>query len=89
MLTKGKGVASPPLLQTPLHPSASKREMEIHVNLAEWGFGENNACKCPLRIGRSAGSQHGTNKVKKVNISHCKGCIREVAQCPVSNTYYG
>jgi hypothetical protein len=47
MLTKGKGVASPPLLQSPLHPSAPKREMEIHVNLGEWGFGENNTCKWP------------------------------------------
>jgi hypothetical protein len=26
----------------PLYPK--KREMEIHVNLAEWEFGENNAC---------------------------------------------
>jgi hypothetical protein len=40
---QGKGFATSP------HPSLPKREMEIHVNLAEWGFGENNACKWPLR----------------------------------------
>jgi hypothetical protein len=38
---QGKGVATPPHP----NPSVPKREMEIHVNLGELGFGENNACK--------------------------------------------